>query len=304
MEVRAQVRQRLLTQVPDFGDRVFLPGSPRLTAAVAKPFAIVRFTTLATDGEWDARSGRAQVWVNAPPGDYLELDRLVDQTVAALDHRLLTDADGRRYVVVYAGSPLQEAEDLTYQSLARPLDFMVYRLDWLAPAGVSPDPTLQGLTPWSAAVWPQVGTDPATWNPADATPGVYWRLERGRTVASADDEVPGWMELTLRGHVLAPTAAARDGLARRIASALGQVRVLTVAAGTPAETDLWVDEATFDTRVNPFTDGQLIVRARLAGFLTDDPIVVTPGPLIETIHIGVDPSQDGVVDLTATVPVP
>lgn len=301
--MREQLRAVLLALVPGFAGRVYQPSAPALSPRTLKPFAVVRVQTLAEAGEWESRRSNVVVWICAERGSYAGLDELGVEVERALDNLRVTDGQGRPYVLRYDGSTVSESEDAAYDGLVRSLGFVAERLDWIAPVGIAPDPVL-GLADWTRARFPQAGTDPGSWDPRDATPGVYWRLDRGGSIGGPWDDPAtlGWIAVTLRGHVIAQDADPRTNLCRRIASLLTIERTVVVGQGTLDETTLWVEEVSFDARADPYTDGQVTVRGRLPARIADDlPPTVPVGPM-EVIHVAVDAAEDGTIDLRVTRP--
>jgi hypothetical protein len=89
------------------------------------------------------------------------------------------------------------------------------------------------LQSWAKATWPEVHTNPATWTPADVSPGIYWRVVRIAPVQIT--AAVSWMEAQLMGHVLAPSAAARLTWGRKGTERLAAQRRLKMSDGSPLE---------------------------------------------------------------------
>jgi hypothetical protein len=122
------------------------------------------------------------------------------------------------YILTYAGSPAPDYRDLDVDALKRTARFAAFALGWLAATTYAIDP-VAALAAWTTATFgPSVGTDPATWTPADATPGVYWRVDR--ELAVERQPWGSWYDVEIRGHVVAPTPTARRAWARRVAERL------------------------------------------------------------------------------------
>ena len=101
-------------------------------------------------------------------------------------------------------------------------------------------------------------TDPLTWNPSDANPALYWRLED--VLERERLNWGSWLTGLFRGHVLAMDSDARATHLRRCVELLSNARYITIEH--LSELDI------LDLRVrsldNPFRVGQIQLIARWA----------------------------------------
>jgi len=162
---------------------------------------------------------------------------------------------------------------------------LIYRLQVMPPnTTYEPDPVAT-LNRWSTD-WldNRITIAPNAWAPSDSNPAVYWRLISDRT-RPADMEWWGfWVDVELAGHVLAPSAYARNIWARYVSDTLRlpTMRKIRMGDGGP----LIVNAVEQVTSANPREQGQVRVSARF-GMRTqsvpavlDNPPVVPPGPVV------------------------
>src|SRR5690606_6263445 len=89
------------------------------------------------------------------------------------------------------------------------------------------------LQDWTKETWPEVQTNPATWTPADITPGIYWRMVR--LTPTETTAAVNWLEAQINGHILAPSAAIRLVWVRKVTEGLIKQRRLKMSDGGPLE---------------------------------------------------------------------
>src|SRR5215831_6970474 len=157
------------------------------------------------------------------------MDVLEKLVVGILNRTVLVDTDVQpyqRYTLAYAGTIMGDQVVPAWDAYVRTLRFNASgTAAWYAPD----DPRaeyLRSITPYLLLCtttvgidWTCVQTDPKTWVPTDACPGVYWRPFTGPS------EVIRWFEMTqyveiIAGHVVAASSAAQDAWVDRVALAL------------------------------------------------------------------------------------
>src|SRR5690606_18970577 len=112
------------------------------------------------------------------------------------------------------------------------------------------------LQKWTKETWPEVHTDPATWSPADVTPGIYWRMVR--LTPTEITAAVNWMEVQINGHILAPSAAVRLSWVRKVTEGLVKQRRLKMADDGSLE----LLRVTADSETDPMRRGQIQLTAR------------------------------------------
>ena len=119
---------------------------------------------------------------------------------------------------------------------------------------------------WTAVKWPEAQTDPAAWSPADATPGIYWRLVQLNQVETT--AAVTWLNAQLVAHVLAPSPSVRLQWVRKVTEALAvQRRISLPGDGSPLQ---FVTVAA-DSEADQMRRGQVQLTARF-GVLIPRPI--------------------------------
>lgn len=119
----------------------------------------------------------------------------------------------------------------------------------------------------TATYWPEVHTDPATWNPTDTKPGIYWRMVR-LTPAEMTAAV-SWLNAQLAAHILAPSPSIRLQCVRKLTEALATQRRISLSDGSPLE----FMAVSADSEADPMRRGQVQLTARF-GVLT--PVTTVP----------------------------
>lgn len=270
MALRDAIRTALVAGVPAIGQRWYEPHAA--SADSIKPFGILRISEGDAGNDWGAASQFVEAWPYVSRDSFSALDGLVAQIIATLDNARLTD-NGVPYLVQHDVTGGRDFIEEAWDAITRPVRFRVYALNFLTGTTYSPDP-VAALTAWTVATWPgQAQTDPATWNPQDATPAVYWRMVRLAQERAA--YWGAWLNADFRAHAIAPSATVRATWARRLVEgmALHPFKQLTMSDGGP----LLFREVSADTEADPFGTGQVLLAARFAILI---PAPVSPPPPI------------------------
>jgi hypothetical protein len=257
--MRAAIRALLVTGVLEIGERWVEPHALRRDGAgqIVYPFGVLRVGDQAADEAWGAVSTVVEAWPyvdrDTPAGT---LDELVAKTRAALDNQRFDEA-GVRYLVLHDVTAGRDFLDDDWAALTRPVRFRVYSLAWLTGLTYAPDP-IAALQAWTAATWPNVlQTNPATWNPQDATPGVYWRLVTANVAPEGQRSWGAWLEAQIRAHVVAPSPANRLTWVRTIAERLSVTQRLALSDASP----LLFREIAADSEADSMRTGQVRLAA-------------------------------------------
>lgn len=146
--MRAEIRARLIDQIPQVGERVFEPHMG--SAATPKPFLVVKQSPQDAGEPWGDLSTPVEVWPYVDLAAFGAVDELAREIVGALDRHRLEDAAGSQFLAVYAGEAGADFRDDLWQALTRPVRFRVFSLGWLAGLTFEPDP-VSALRAWTAA---------------------------------------------------------------------------------------------------------------------------------------------------------
>lgn len=250
--MRAIIRQMLIEKISQVQGRVYEPHV--VNPGAGKPFLVVREGVQDRGADWAAFSTVVEVWPYVDRTTFQDVDALAGAVINAL-HRTRFADGGEQYLVDYLGTVGQDFADDDWDAITRGLRFRVFALGWLNGLTYDPDP-VSVLRNWTAATWPEVQTDPATWSPADATPGVYWRLVRLTQVLQT--QAVNWVEAQLTGHVLAPSPAVRLAWVRKLTEGIVRQRRLKMSDGGLLE----LLRVSADSEADPMRRGQVQLTAR------------------------------------------
>jgi hypothetical protein len=250
--MRATVRQMLISGIPDVQGRVYEPHVVR--PEIKKPYLVVREGVQDPGADWAAFSTIVEVWPYVDRTTFQEVDALAGAVINAL-HRARFSEGGEQYLIDYLGTVGQDVMDDDWDAITRGLRFRVFALGWLNGLTYDPDPVAV-LRSWTAAAFPEVHTDPATWSPSDAAPGIYWRLVRVAPVQIT--AAVNWLEAQLTGHILAPGPAVRLAWVRKLAEGIAKQRRLKMPDGGPLE----LLKVAADGEADPMRRGQIQLTAR------------------------------------------
>ncbi len=250
--MRTAIRQLLIDNIPQIESRVYEPHAAGLNTP--KPYLVLREGVQDPEADWAAFSTIVEVWPYVKRTTFQQVDSLANAIIDTL-HRARFAYAGEEYLVDYLGSAGQDYVDEEWDAITRGLRFRVFALGWLNGLTYDPDPvaTLQN---WTAETWPEVQTNPATWTPADITPGIYWRMVR--LTPTEITAAVNWMEAQINGHILAPSAAVRLSWVRKVTEGLAKQRRLKMADDGPLE----LLRVTADSEADPMRRGQIQLTAR------------------------------------------
>jgi hypothetical protein len=246
------IRQLLIEGVPQVQGRVYEPHVA--DATIQKPYLVLKVGVQDAETDWADFSTIVEVWPYVARTTFQQVDAIANAVINVL-HRARFSEDNEQYLADYIGTAGQDFVDEDWDAITRGLRFRVFALGWLNGLTYDPDP-VSALQTWTTATWPEVHTDPATWTPADATPGIYWRLIRIAPVQIT--QAVNWMEAQLAGHILAPSAVVRLTWIRKVTEALTRRRRLTMQDGSPLE--FW--KITVDSEADPMRRGQVRLTVR------------------------------------------
>lgn len=269
--MREAIRQRLIDTIPDIDGRVY--ETDAAAEGEAKPYLVLTKGTQTDENDWAGRSTMMEVWSYVAHTRFKYVDELSAAVLAALDHQLLTTETGESVFVRFTGSASEDMLDEKFEALTRGMQFEVFSLAWMAHAPLEPDP-VTAMAAWTAARFPDMQTDPASWDPADDSPALYWRMAQVRNMQT----MPwgAWIDATLRGHMLVPNAQARNHWLDRTIRQLaldGQVRMLD-------ESPMVIQRVSADSSQDAFRAGQIALDVRF-GVLRPE----LDAPLLTNIHL-------------------
>jgi len=238
--------------MPEIQGRVYEPHAAGLNTP--KPYLVLREGVQDPEADWAASSTVIEVWPYVKRTTFRQVDSLANAIINAL-HRARFSHAGEEYLVDYLGSAGQDYVDEEWDAITRGLRFRVFALGWLNGLTFEPDP-VAALQNWTAETWPEVQTNPATWTPADITPGIYWRMVRLAPVEIT--AAVNWMEVQINGHILAPSASVRLSWVRKVTEELAKQRRLKMIDGSPLE----LLRISTDSEADPMRRGQIQLTAR------------------------------------------
>ncbi len=261
--MRKAIRQILIDNIPQVEGRVYEPHAAGPTTK--KPYLVLKEGAQDPGADWSGFATIIEVWPFVARTTFQQVDSLVSQVVDAL-HRARFAEAGEQYLIDYLGSAGQDFVDTEWDAITRGLRFRVFALGWLHGMTFEPDP-VAALKEWTITTWPEIHTDPATWNPMDTTPGIYWRLVQLLPAKEATAAVT-WMDAQIAGHILAPSAAVRLHWIRSITEGLARERRIRFSDGSP----LFFTRAAADSEADPMRRGQIQLTARF-GVLRLEPVM-------------------------------
>ncbi len=261
--MRRTIRQILIDNIPQAEGRVYEPHAAGPT--VKKPYLVLREGAQDPEADWSAFSTIVEVWPYVSRTTFQQVDALANQVIDALHRTRFADAK-EQYLIDYIGSAGQDFVDTEWDAITRGLRFQVFALGWLHGLTFEPDP-VAALKEWTITTWPEIHTDPATWDPMDTTPGIYWRLVQLLPAKEATAAVT-WMDAQIAGHILAPSAAVRLHWIRSITEGLARERRVRLSDGSP----LFFTRAAADSEADPMRKGQIRLTARFGVLQPKKPV--------------------------------
>ncbi len=250
--MREAIRQLLVNNIPEIRGRVYEPHVAGLNTP--KPYLVLREGIQDPEADWAAFSTIVEVWPYVKRTTFQQVDSLANAIINAL-HRGRFSHAGEEYLVDYMGSAGPDFVDEEWDAITRGLGFRVFALGWLNGLTHAPDP-VAALQKWTKDTWPEVHTDPATWSPADITPGIYWRMIR--LIPTEITAAVNWIEAQINGHILAPSAAIRLNWVRKVTEELTKQRGFKMSDGGPLE----LLRVMADSEADPMRRGQIQLTAR------------------------------------------
>ena len=250
--MRTAIRQLLIDNVTAIQGRVYEPHAAGLNTP--KPYLVLREGVQDPEADWAAFSTIVEVWPYVKRTTFQQVDALANAIIDTL-HRARFAAGGEQYLIDYLGSAGQDYVDEEWDAITRGLRFRVFALGWLNGLTYAPDPVTV-LQDWTKKTWPEAHTDPGTWSPADAAPGIYWRMVRLTTTEITASV--NWMEAQINGHILVPSAVIRLSWVRKVTEELAKQRRLKMTDDGPLE----LLRVTTDSEADPMRRGQIQLTAR------------------------------------------
>ncbi len=250
--MRTAIRQLLIDSIPQIESRVYEPHVAGLNTP--KPYLVLREGVQDPEADWAAFSTVIEVWPYVKRTTFQQVDSLANAVINTL-HRARFSHAGEGYLVDYLGSAGQDFVDEEWDAITRGLRFRVFALGWLNGLTYDPDP-VAALQNWTAETWPEAQTNPATWSPADITPGIYWRMVR--LTPTEITAAVNWIEAQINGHILTPSAAVRLNWIRKVTEGIAKQRVLKMDDGGLLE----LLRVVADSEADPMRRGQIQLTAR------------------------------------------
>jgi hypothetical protein len=262
--MRQPIRQRLVAGVPLVAGRVFMRGAADLNTL--KPFLLLIIGETRPGLAFTGINPTIEVWIYAKT--LTEADAVEAQVLTALDRQRVDEVSAstpsQRYFLVHEEGGSGDFQDQEWgDALVRAVAFRSFEMGWFASETYEPDPviTLRAVT---EALWPETQSDPETWNPSDAAPAIYWRIDRINSFERLN--WGAWYSATVRGHVIAPDQATQETYTRRVMEQFSLLNRLRLSDDSPLEI---LTPASLDVNADPMRDGQLRFTVRW-GVLSGD----------------------------------
>lgn len=262
--MREEIRKLLVASLPELGSRVYEPYVPTLD--IPKPYLVVKEGTQDIPNDWAGYTTTFEVWIFEKFETFQNVDAFRDKIVAVLDNAKIV-AGGKKYLIRYLSTVGDDFWDEELQALERGLVFQVFSLGWLNGETYAPDP-VDALKEWTKKTWtmqdeegntiPVLQVEPDSWDPSDARPGLYWRIENfsvNNNVSSA----MYWLTFNIVGHLVAADPSVRRTWLRTVAERFGDVRRIPVNT----ETELVIIGFSVVMDRDPLTIGQISVQAEM-----------------------------------------
>jgi hypothetical protein len=251
--MREAIRQQLIDAIPDIAGRVY--ETDAAASGEPKPYLVLTKGTQTDENDWAGSSTMVEVWSYVAHTRFKHVDELSAAVLSALDHQLLTTESGESVFVRFTGSASEDMLDEKFEALTRGMQFEVFSLAWMSHTPLEPDP-VTAMAAWTDDRFPGMQTDPASWDPADDAPALYWRLAQVRSVQT----MPwgAWIDAALRGHMLVPNTQLRNHWLDRTVRQLaldGQARMLDASP-------MMIQRVTADSSQDAFRAGQIAIDVR------------------------------------------
>jgi len=245
--MRDELRDLLVTLVPSVNGEVWEPSAAG--PDLPKPSLILREGSQNVGEAYADFSSLYEVWPYVRRTTFKQVDAVSKEVIAALDKKRF-DVGGVPHYIQYAGTASEDIVDEEWNALTRGLRFQIYSLAWLVHQPVDPDP-VQAMQMWSAKRFPSLQLDPSLWQPEDATPALYWRIEA--TTGVEPMNWGAWVTMQLNGHAISPEPSVRRQFVDQI------TRRLAVDANTRMadNSKMRFTHVTADDGYNPFSQGQI-----------------------------------------------
>jgi hypothetical protein len=285
--IRDVLHDYLAANVPSVGGRVFDKGGASETET--KPYLVVVMGPRLNEPLWNGFDGEVQVFIYDDNDRFVDVDRVELEVIRALNNVTLMDLDdGQYYGFTYDRSPTpDDQDDVVLDSYSREVVFRIYSYGWLNGLTYRPDP-VDLLSRVTRAMFPEVGTDPATWDVTNPSPAVYWRASRELSRSGLENWGGAWVEVRLTGHVLAPAPNVREEYQRRLAELVSTIDSLPFPNPEDGYMQI-VAPVQNDRRANAARQGQLQVDVSFVVWPPPPPgVVYAPTPKLNEINVTLD----------------
>lgn len=271
--MRGLIRQQLIDHVSEINGRVY--ETDAAAEDEEKPYLVMTKGSESDENDWAGSSTMIEVWPYVAHTQFRHVDSLVSSVIDALDHRLLTDSvTGEAILCRFTGSTSADMLDEKFDAITRGVQFEVFSLGWLLHNPLEPDPA-SALSTWTALRFPNMQTDPQSWNPSDENPALYWRIAAVRSVQTMS--WGAWVDATMRGHMLVPHVTARNTWLERTVRQLALDGQLTMRD----QSRMIFQKVAADSSQDPFRVGQIELHVRFGILRT-----MASVPKLDQIHIG------------------
>lgn len=269
--MREDLRLILVDAISDVKGRVFEPSVPG--ADEEKPFIVVREGVQESGDPYSNFATIVEVWPFVRQTSFQEVDRLSNKIIDTLHQKRFDSSTGEPFLVEYMGTAGDDVTNDEWKAITRGLRFQVYSMAWLVTNAVELDPA-EAMRKWTEQRFPELQTNPETWQPSDDKPALYWRM--GSVTGVERMNWGAWVDVRMIGHVLAPKAQTRVDWLKRIVPKLASDSRTYMTDGS----QLLFNQVSADSTANPFRTGQIQLMARY-GVLDELPDV----PILEKAYV-------------------
>jgi hypothetical protein len=249
--MRAAIRQKLITDIPDIKGQCYEPQAAG--ANTPKPYLVIRQGVDSEDNVWTGFRRIIEVWPYVSRTTFQKVDDLANKVIASLDKQLITDSStGEAFSCQYLGTVGQDYVDNDWDAITRGLRFAVMALQPVESVDNTPlDPYVEALAAWTISKYTGWHVYKQTWPLGYEKPAIMWRLASEQY--SIFNHNSSWRMANIVGHVVSGAYGEQHAMVSELAQAL------QLAIKIPADSGsyLTVMNVRTDLRVDGFRQGQI-----------------------------------------------
>jgi hypothetical protein len=221
--MRDAIRQQLILQIAEIGDRCFDPNAAG--ADTEKPYLVLQKGSETEDSAWTGYRRILEIWPSISRTNFQSLDSLAQKVISALEKQPLTTQSGETFTCLYIGEAGPDSVVEEWDLLTRGLRFAILAIQPVAVTEtVADDPWLGALYDWTDGLLnpepePEWTIYLNAWPVGYKMPSVLWRL----TNIKVTPMHAGLFEISkqITGHVLGRTPNEQFNVMMRLVEGLG-----------------------------------------------------------------------------------